>query len=202
MFVMVIGVLAVAVLADLATNRIPNALILFGLLLGIISRIISKGPPEGIAVIRDIVVAFLIFYVFFILKALGAGDVKLIIVVASFLGVADAAKILATSMVIGALYGCIKLTISIIKNMKVKEGDRYHYSLFDLTDNSKFDKEKDYYKAAGISYMLNNVILRAQYEAGKIVEDVKTKISKRSFRKVPYSPFIMIAALIVWRKLI
>lgn len=88
-------------LVDLRTRRIPNWLILVGLLAGL-GLALKTGdflhPLQGLAL------AFAIGIVPFALRALGAGDVKAAMVVGLFVGPAAVLKIiLATALGCGAI---------------------------------------------------------------------------------------------------
>jgi len=79
------SLLSVAVWQDLKTGRISNQLILVGL---VIVQLLSV-LPNGLgwfSSVQGIVVGLLIFIPFYLLRILGAGDVKLLSVVGGFFG--------------------------------------------------------------------------------------------------------------------
>lgn len=85
-----IGVLAalllVAAWGDIQRHRIPNILILTGLGLAIILGTWRAGFSGLLSASGGFVLGLLIFLPFYMLRALGAGDVKLMAVVGAFLG--------------------------------------------------------------------------------------------------------------------
>lgn len=91
-----LAILLVAVVADLRTRRIPNKLILVGLstalafhLFGLSRETISTaiGPLAGVSIVlQGVGVGFIGMLPLYLLRAMGAGDVKLMMVVGAFLG--------------------------------------------------------------------------------------------------------------------
>lgn len=195
MIAILFGILTVAVLADLATCRIPNALIYVGLIGGLIAILLDNGPPGLTVYIIRTLSGFAIFYLLYISYALGSGDVKLLIVIASYLGVKQSIRILFISMVIGATYGCIKKLISskqsIINLMgKLKEG----------ADKSQKTKIYKWYNF-DLNTILNNILIYKNKTYEMLIE----KIINKKCTKFRYSPAIYLATIIVileWRKII
>lgn len=69
---------AAAAYTDIRFRRIPNILVLVGLVTGIFVRIISDGISKGLMeAALGIAAGFLIMLLFYMAGALGAGDVKL-----------------------------------------------------------------------------------------------------------------------------
>lgn len=106
-------------LADLKTDRIPNGFILLGILTGISGSVLSGRSISDILV--SVFLAFLLLYPLFRIGALGAGDVKLFVMIGSFQAVGEFMAILVGAFVIGAGFSLIKL-------MAEKNGrERFHY---------------------------------------------------------------------------
>ncbi|MBP3477446.1 MAG: prepilin peptidase [Lachnospiraceae bacterium] len=99
--------LLLAALADLKTDRIPNGFILLGIILGLSGSLwTDKDLWKSIG---SMLLAFLLLYPIYKIGALGAGDVKLFIMIGSFYAVKESMVILAGAFVIGAVFSLIKL---------------------------------------------------------------------------------------------
>ncbi len=96
-------------LADLKTDRIPNGFILLGMVIGITGGILSgRGLSD---ILASMLPAFLLMYPLYMIGALGAGDVKLFVMIGSFQTVGDFFPILMGAFVIGAGFSLIKLAV-------------------------------------------------------------------------------------------
>lgn len=94
-------ILIIVSIWDIRTKRIPNAFIFLGLIMGVGNSYYINGF-EGITTsLFAIVLSFIVFIWFW--GFIAAGDVKLMFVIASFLGVGLAFKILMFSFLIAAL---------------------------------------------------------------------------------------------------
>ncbi len=80
------AILARAVYTDLRSHRISNRLTLFGLLAGLGLQGFGAGPQGLTAGLFGAGVGLACFAPFYLLRAMGAGDVKLLAVVGAFLG--------------------------------------------------------------------------------------------------------------------
>jgi len=85
-FSILVGILSVAVVFDLRWRRIPNALILGGLLLGLACGNAFGGLDGALDSGLGALLGLALFFPFFLLRWLGAGDVKLLAVVGAFVG--------------------------------------------------------------------------------------------------------------------
>ena len=83
--VVLIGLLAVAVVSDLRRHRIPNLLILVGLVLGLVSQIHSGGVSGLGDGLLGLLIGFGMFLPMYALGGMAAGDVKLMAMAGSFL---------------------------------------------------------------------------------------------------------------------
>lgn len=101
--------LLLSALADLKTDRIPNGFILLGVACGMAGSILSGRDFSSI--LASVVLAFLLMYPLFMIGALGAGDVKLFILIGSFQGTGELMAILAGAFVIGAVFSLLKLAV-------------------------------------------------------------------------------------------
>lgn len=99
--------LLLTALTDLKTDRVPNALVVFGIVIGVLGSLWLGSDIRYVAV--SVLLAFLLLYPLFKIGALGAGDVKVFMMIGSFVRVKELLMILALSFVIGALCSLFKL---------------------------------------------------------------------------------------------
>ena len=101
--------LLLATLADLKNDRIPNGFVILGIVIGILC---SLWYGSGIRyTVISMFLAFLLLYPMFKIGALGAGDVKIFMMIGSFVGVKELFMVMIMSFVIGALCSLIKLLL-------------------------------------------------------------------------------------------
>lgn len=99
--------LLLAALADLKTDRIPNGFVLLGIVIGVLGSL-----WHGLDIIHTVVsmlLAFLLLYPLFKIGAMGAGDIKVFMMIGSFVEVRELMVIIIISFVIGAAGSIIKL---------------------------------------------------------------------------------------------
>ena len=98
--------LLLAALADLKTDRIPNGLIVLGMILGLSN---SLRMDRILWNVGSMLLAFLLLYPLFKIGALGAGDVKLFIMIGSFYETGEVLMILTAAFVIAGGLSFVKL---------------------------------------------------------------------------------------------
>ena len=96
--------LAVAVITDLCSNKIPNPLIIAGMIIGVIT---TNHLFESIFVF---IFCILIFFPAFKIGALGAGDIKCIAMMSFYLSQQELLWTLFYSFLVAALYSVCKIT--------------------------------------------------------------------------------------------
>ena len=99
--------LLLATLADLKTDRIPNGFVAFGIIIGMAGRLLYD--TELIQPITSMILAFLLLYPLFKIGALGAGDVKVFMMIGSFVQVRELFTVLVLAFVLGAVCSMVKL---------------------------------------------------------------------------------------------
>jgi prepilin peptidase CpaA len=112
--VLLLVVLAIAVASDIRSHRIPNWLILIGLILAFASHsFTATGWGFGYA-LKGAAVGFGIFLPLYLMRGMGAGDVKLMAVTGSFLGPAAALGATLMTLIIG---GVISIAAAVWKGV-------------------------------------------------------------------------------------
>lgn len=122
---MLCNILLGAVFLDISSRKITNQFIILSLAIGCNWQIITNGLEGMIEIILVMGITMLLLYPIYLLKGLGAGDVKLFCVIGCFLAREELIKSIIVSLVIGAIMGIFILT----KNkrwvpllLEVKEG--------------------------------------------------------------------------------
>ena len=78
--------LILAVITDLSTRKIPNSLVLFGLVVSLLLQCFVAQGAGGLNWLAGVAVAFACFIPLYLLRGMAAGDVKLMMAVGGFLG--------------------------------------------------------------------------------------------------------------------
>lgn len=120
MTILLLGILVSAVITDLRTYRIPNFLILSGLLSGLLQVTLTEGLMALLTAIVNASIICVSLLLLYFIKALGAGDVKLFSVIAVFVGLKPTYRILLCSLVIGGALGLIKVVVKIIQKKRIE----------------------------------------------------------------------------------
>jgi prepilin peptidase CpaA len=113
MEVILICLVAQAALTDLAMRKIPNVLVLSGLLLALILHLLSGPPWAPLSQwLAGILAGFFLFLPLYLLRGMAAGDVKLMAMVGGFTGPWLALHIAALSYLIGGVMALLMLLAS------------------------------------------------------------------------------------------
>ena len=121
---LLILLLIAAVFMDFKYDRIYNDWITLGILLGLSLRIWKNGWHDMGSAIAAMLLSFCILYPIYKIGALGAGDIKLFIMVGSFLSVNRLIYIIVVSFIIGAVFSIGKM----ISEANFMERMKYLYS--------------------------------------------------------------------------
>lgn len=105
--VLLIGLLGVAVVSDLLRHRIPNMLVLVGLVLGLIGQMYSGGVSGLGDSLLGILICFSLFLPMYAFGGMAAGDVKLMAMVGSFLPFQLALWAVMFSLIAGGVCGLL-----------------------------------------------------------------------------------------------
>jgi prepilin peptidase CpaA len=97
------SILAIAVYGDVRSHRISNRLSLFGLVAGLALQFLCGGPSGMAAGLLGAGVGLGCFAPFYLLRAMGAGDLKLLAAVGAFLGPQAAFHAALFSLLAGGL---------------------------------------------------------------------------------------------------
>ena len=77
---------AVAVWMDLRDASVDNGWILFSFITGLVIQVMEKGPKGGIIFLTGAAVPVILLGILFVLRMLGAGDIKLLCALGGIMG--------------------------------------------------------------------------------------------------------------------
>lgn len=104
-FIVLLGLLGIAVVSDLRRHRIPNFLVVLGLALGLAGQAYTGGISGLGDGALGLLVGFSVFLPLYALGGMAAGDVKLMAMVGSFLTPTGALWAALFSLIAGGLCG-------------------------------------------------------------------------------------------------
>ena len=108
---LVIVYVTMVALIDLRTQRIPNLLSATAALLGLIAQVSLNGAPGLLSALAGAAIGLGMFLPFYLLRAVGAGDVKAMATVGIFLGAQATLLAVAFTLIVGAIVGVIVLLL-------------------------------------------------------------------------------------------
>lgn len=101
------GLLTVALVNDVLFRRIPNTLVVAGLVAGLVTQVLTSGPYGLALAAGGAVVGFACLLPMYLSGGMGAGDVKLMAMCGAFLGPVHVAAAAIASLFIGGLIGVL-----------------------------------------------------------------------------------------------
>lgn len=99
----VLLLLAIAVVCDVKSHRIPNWLVFSGALVGLAYHALSSYGIGAMASVQGLAVGLAAFMPLYLIRAMGAGDVKLMAMVGAYLGPASAFGAVLTVFIAGGI---------------------------------------------------------------------------------------------------
>jgi len=101
--------LMAAAICDMRTHRIPNRLVLCGGLWGVVCTTLWPPVYHGTILfpLAGLAVGLLLFFPLYLLRAMGAGDVKLLAMVGTFLGPLDTFYAALASIIAGGMLSIV-----------------------------------------------------------------------------------------------
>ena len=126
------ALLLVAIATDLRSRRIPNVLVAVGLGLGLAGRLLDPGSPAGealIAFFKGSGTGLLALMPLYLMRACGAGDVKLMAMVGGFVGPAVVLDAALWTLVSG---GVLSLVFMLGRGVAAQTIENIRFLLTDL----------------------------------------------------------------------
>lgn len=102
-------ILIIAVVQDFRRMKVSNRLILVGLALGSVFQVIQNGPIAIVRILPNIIFPVIVLYLLFLMRCLGAGDIKLFSVIGVFINFKELVACIEAAFVIGAAFALVKM---------------------------------------------------------------------------------------------
>lgn len=109
MFIFVGIILGIAMWYDIISYRVPNVLIFWGLISGIMCQVFLHGITGCSIWFISVVSVWIVMVPFSILRMFGAGDVKLFMVIGGFLGRSFTMQYAIVALFVGAIFSIGKM---------------------------------------------------------------------------------------------
>lgn len=106
-----IGVFSVAIFTDWRCYRIPNICICIGAVAGLIMTYVSYSFAGLLSSLAGMMIIFMAFYPFYLLGGIGAGDVKLFMMLGCFIQGDMLLRYMLVTMAIAAAWSVIKMLV-------------------------------------------------------------------------------------------
>lgn len=106
-----IGVFSVAIFTDWRCYRIPNTCICIGAVAGLIMTYVSYSFAGLLSSLAGMMIIFMAFYPFYLLGGIGAGDVKLFMMLGCFIQGDMLLRYMLVTMAIAAAWSVIKMLV-------------------------------------------------------------------------------------------
>ena len=117
-YIVAVSILTVAAACDLVTKKIPNLIIICGYIIAFTTMFFLNGTDEFYIYIIRALWPIPALFIFYYLRALGAGDIKLFSVISIFIPTEVLIRFIIFSFVIAAIWGILKFIIS--KELHIK----------------------------------------------------------------------------------
>lgn len=115
---------------DIRSTKISNRLIVCGYLLGLVIRIMGNGWRGAIDFLFCISLPVILLYLLFLMRALGAGDIKLFSVAGGFLTMKELVLLVFVSILVGAMISIAKLVyLKFRGRLNLREKHFIHFSI-------------------------------------------------------------------------
>lgn len=118
--------IALSILADVKCDKIPNALTAAAMAAGVIIRLVRAGPSCLPLIIADIIIAFLVTFILFVIKALRGGDCKMFCAISAMIGMKACGYVFLLSLIPATFIG---IGMMIFTKRKLFSKTMIHYSI-------------------------------------------------------------------------
>lgn len=126
----VILISTLALLTDIASARIPNELFVFGLFISQINILWFKTVQDATYALIDAIVILIVLFPIFCIGCLGAGDIKVLMLLPSAFGLKESMRIIIIAFVVGSVIGVVKLIQNKDLLERIKRASLYLLSIY------------------------------------------------------------------------
>jgi prepilin peptidase CpaA len=109
---LLVAVVVAAGLNDVRTRRIPNWLTVTGFFVGIVLNTLLYETPGLWMAVKGAGLALLIYFPLFAIRAMGAGDAKLMAAVGAIVGPANWVGVFVLTAVVGSVFGLAVIVVT------------------------------------------------------------------------------------------
>jgi prepilin peptidase CpaA len=133
--------LTVAAIADYRFQRIPNWLVFSGALFGLIyNTVLTSANTTVLFPFAGLGLGLLLFLPLYLIRAMGAGDVKLLAMVGAFLGPGDTFLAALATMIVGGVLSIVFVLVrGTAQRMFRNLGSLFQFGLFSIAGGPKPD---------------------------------------------------------------
>ncbi len=117
---------------DLRTYKIPNQISFTGVMTGLFLNLIIKGFTGVKMSLLGIMCPVVMLYLLFLIKAVGAGDIKLLAAIGAFVSL-KIINVIFLTFVMAAIYSFAFVILKLVKRLAGKEKNRYGFSRMHLS---------------------------------------------------------------------
>ena len=145
----------------MSKTQIPNVIIVSGLIIGIFYRVLCMGERNYFVILLGIIIPVLLFFPLFLIRAMGAGDIKLFAVTGTFFTIGENLKCIVLAIMLGGVFALIKVLFYRNLRERLKYMFAYFRNVLQFAGTGSFcgfsyvDRENDEcIKRAGIKFSL------------------------------------------------
>lgn len=159
----------VAAVDDLATGKVRNLIFYVGIVCSQIWCLVNYSVEKALKALVFAVIIAMILFPLFMIGCLGAGDIKLLMVIAGFYELKDMLRFIFVIFFIGAVIGAVML---ICKGMLIKRVKRVLVYFAGIIRNGSIDKYNEFTSVKTIETDCNKIHFTLPILIGLIL-DVK-----------------------------
>ena len=132
--VLLVLIISISAYTDIKENKIKNKYLLIALILGLVMSTLTNGIVGAKDSLLGIIIPFLILFIFFVMRMLGAGDIKLFCTIGSIMGLNFVINNIMYTVFSTGIVIIVKLIVS-KELFKIFKGTYYYFKSMILGRN-------------------------------------------------------------------